>query len=83
MTDSNDSSDNPAGTTHSRCTELGMRDTLVNLEEFALMMSQRCSIRALEILEVVPPGREKTPVQHPQSQPAAVIVHPAAHKKSE
>jgi hypothetical protein len=83
MTDTDDKPDKPAEATRAACTELEMRDTLVNLEEFALMMSQRSSIRALEILEIVPPGRDRPPSPPPQSPPAAVVPHPAVPKKGD
>jgi len=81
MTDTDDKPDKPAETVRAECTELEARDMLENLEEFALMMSRRSSIRALEILEVVPPGRDRPPSSRPQSPPAAVIPHPAVPKK--
>jgi hypothetical protein len=83
MTDTEDKPEKTAETARAECTELEMRDTLVNLEEFALMMSRRSSIRALEIIEVVPPGRDTPPAPCPQSPPAAVIPHPAVLKKGD
>lgn len=83
MTDNHDKPDGTAGAAGTPCTERGMRATLVNLEEFAVMMSRRCSIRALEILDVVPPGREKPPSARPSSPPAAVIPHPATRTRGE
>lgn len=79
MTDTDDTIGDPAQTPSTRCSETGMRDTLARLEEFSLMMSRRSSIRALEILEVVPPAREKPPT--PRARPATVTVHPAARGK--
>ncbi|MBK8163040.1 MAG: hypothetical protein IPK65_07820 [Gammaproteobacteria bacterium] len=81
MTDTSDKPGDPAQAPSARCTERGMRDTLVNLEEFALMMCCRSSIRSLEILEVVPPGRETPAAPHPR--PASVAIHPAIRKKDE
>lgn len=81
MTDNGDDSDKQGR--HSTASEVGMRNTLVNLEEFVLMMSYRSSIRALEIIEVIPPSQEKPAAPRPQSQPAAVIIHPAARKTTE
>lgn len=81
MTDTNDKPGGPAGPARAQCTELEMRDTLVNLERFALMMSRCSSIRALEILEVVPPGRYTPPPSRPDTPAAAVIPHPAVPKK--
>jgi hypothetical protein len=81
MNDTEDKPDEPAVSNRAQCTELEMRDTLVNLEEFALMMSHRSSIHALEIIEVAPPGRDTPPTPRPRSLPAAVIPHPAVPKK--
>ncbi|MBK9130334.1 MAG: hypothetical protein IPM20_01645 [Gammaproteobacteria bacterium] len=79
MTDTMDNADDPAQTSPASCTEGGMRDTLNNLEVFSLMMSRRSSIRALEILEVAPPGRERPPAE--PARPAVIVVHPATRKK--
>lgn len=76
MTDSTDKPEQ-ASAASAACTENGMREALDNLEQFALTLSQRCSIRALEILEVVPPERDAPPAPR---GPAAVIPHPAARK---
>ncbi len=43
------------------------------------MMRRRSSIRALEILEVAPPGRERPPAV--PARPAVIVVHPATRKQ--
>jgi hypothetical protein len=83
MNDSNDKPDKATATKCAACTEHGMRATLVNLEEFALMMSRHSSIRALEILEVAPPDRVKPPTPHRQTRPADIVPHPAARNKGD
>lgn len=78
MTDTMDNADDPAQPPAS-CTEGGRSDTLNKLEEFSLMMRRRSSIRALEILEVAPPGRERPPAE--PARPAVIVVHPATRKQ--
>jgi hypothetical protein len=82
MTDSNDKPDQAAAA-RAPCTETGMREVLDNLQEFALMMCRRSSIRALEILEVVAPDRDTPPEPRAHARPADVIPHPAARKPDE
>lgn len=76
MTDDNDKAVAPALSARGERT---MRDIQTNLQEFSLLLSHRCSIRALEILEIVPPARERPPVAPTQS--AAIVVHPAVRKR--
>lgn len=76
MTDDNDKAVAPALSAHGERT---MRDIQTNLQEFSLLLSHRCSIRALEILEIIPPGREPPPATRTQS--AAIVAHPAVRKR--